>query len=237
MTIFLVDDGSTDGTYEAVRHLFPDVILLRGDGSLYMYGSMRLAVEHARKRGLDAAILMNDDVVLDTDSFYRALYWLSNLGTKTMLGGAMRDPKTKSVTYAGFRRSKLFPLKMQRITPARDAPVEVDALNGNFILVSNEILANLRNFAPYVIQKLGDIEISLRARKEGFECVLMPGVFGSCSFNSTEKRVYGFRALKKLFRKNELPPSVLAPFCKTHGGPLWVLWLFTSYLSPFFKGY
>ena len=35
LTVFLTDDASPDGTAEAVREAFPEVVLLRGDGNLY----------------------------------------------------------------------------------------------------------------------------------------------------------------------------------------------------------
>src|SRR6266850_1278185 len=42
----VVDDGSGDGTYEMVRVEHPEVVLLRGHGSLYWTGAMRLGVEY-----------------------------------------------------------------------------------------------------------------------------------------------------------------------------------------------
>ncbi|NOZ83279.1 MAG: glycosyltransferase, partial [Epsilonproteobacteria bacterium] len=47
--VYLVDDGSTDGTTPAICQKFPDVNIIQGTGCLYWYGGMQLAWEHALK--------------------------------------------------------------------------------------------------------------------------------------------------------------------------------------------
>ena len=41
--IFMTDDGSNDGTYDAVTKEFPDVNIIKGDGNLFWSGGMRKA--------------------------------------------------------------------------------------------------------------------------------------------------------------------------------------------------
>ena len=69
--VFLVDDGCTDGTGEAVRRRFPGVRVIAGSGSLYWCGGMRKAWEEAAKGDYDAYLWLNDDVVLHEDSLRR----------------------------------------------------------------------------------------------------------------------------------------------------------------------
>ena len=45
LNIFLVDDGSIDGTGKAVKKNFPQVNLITGDGTLFWNGGMRVAFE------------------------------------------------------------------------------------------------------------------------------------------------------------------------------------------------
>ena len=65
--VFVVDDGSTDGTAQAVVQHHPDVRLLHGDGQLYWNGGMRLALAEAMEGDYDYYLWINDDTRLDDD--------------------------------------------------------------------------------------------------------------------------------------------------------------------------
>lgn len=47
--VFLVDDASTDGTSDAVKQLFPEVHIIRGDGNLFWSRGMFTAWKEAVK--------------------------------------------------------------------------------------------------------------------------------------------------------------------------------------------
>ena len=45
--VIVIDDGSTDGTSEAIQSLYPDVIILTGDGNLWWTGAIKKGMEYA----------------------------------------------------------------------------------------------------------------------------------------------------------------------------------------------
>lgn len=51
-TVFLTDDGSTDGTSDSIKRLFPHVQVIAGQGNLFWAGGMRLAWNKALHSGL-----------------------------------------------------------------------------------------------------------------------------------------------------------------------------------------
>src|SRR4051812_46438313 len=62
LRVFLTDDGSSDGTGDAVRREFPDVTVLQGDGKLYWVGGTMMAWNAAQPA--DFYLWLNDDVRL-----------------------------------------------------------------------------------------------------------------------------------------------------------------------------
>ena len=65
--IYLVDDGSTDGTAEAVRKLNLDVKIIQGPGTWYWAHSMYQA-EMSIDRPFDSILWINDDIQLFEES-------------------------------------------------------------------------------------------------------------------------------------------------------------------------
>lgn len=75
--VFLVDDGSTDGTGEEVKRMFEcsNVLngrVIKGNGNLFWAKGMRLAWETAVKEGdWDAYLWLNDDTQLEVSAIAR----------------------------------------------------------------------------------------------------------------------------------------------------------------------
>jgi GT2 family glycosyltransferase len=71
VTVYLLDDASTDGTAAAVRDAFPGTVIIAGDGKHFWNGGMYRAWETARASRYDAYLLLNDDVEFDADFLAR----------------------------------------------------------------------------------------------------------------------------------------------------------------------
>src|SRR5918998_6020285 len=74
LRVYLLDAGSTDGTPHAVQNAFPEVELLRGDGSLFWNGGMRLAFSQALTVGYDYYLWLNDDTILEGEALANLLH-------------------------------------------------------------------------------------------------------------------------------------------------------------------
>lgn len=91
-TVFLVDDGSDDGTADVVAKTFPDVRVMHGSGKLYWARGMRKAWEAAlaERTDWDGYLWLNDDVQLDEDAVERTVIE-SGRCPGDVIVGALRD--------------------------------------------------------------------------------------------------------------------------------------------------
>lgn len=68
LDILVIDDCSTDGTFEAVTARFPNVRLVRGNGNLWWGGALNVGFRYALERGYDYIYTLNDDISLRDDT-------------------------------------------------------------------------------------------------------------------------------------------------------------------------
>lgn len=235
LEVFLVDDGSTDGTTEAVTDAFPAVTVLRGDGSLFWNGGMRRAFEAASSAEVDGMLWLNDDTILMPHALEVVLDTYDTVRHQSprepIVVGATCDGSSGRLTYGGqVRKSRLRRTTFSLVSRA-DVPVECETLNGNCVFVPAAVFKVVGNLDPGFVHALGDLDYGLRARALGFPVWVSPGFVGTCSRNS----VTGTFAdgslpmrvrLKKLLSPKGLPPKAWQIFTKRHCGVAWpVFWL------------
>ncbi len=168
--IFLVDDGSTDGTGEAVNSLFPNVHIIQGDGNLYWNRGMHLAWQVASEYNyFDYFLWLNDD----TNLLPNAIIDLLRFDNKeSIIVGTTISHINSTITYGGH-------LNKQLLIP-NGKPQLCDSFNGNFVLIPQKVFSQLGNLDKYYIHALGDIDYGKRAFKKGIDIILSPNISGYC---------------------------------------------------------
>lgn len=180
-TVF--DDGSTDGTAEALTALDLPVTCISGDGSAFWSRSMAEAEGHVlHAHGDDGYLVwLNDDVELDGDFLEVALAAAKSVPSAVLVG-AMRDPGTGQLTYSGYRSVGFHPLKGVPVEP-NGTLQPVDTFNGNLVFVPMKIARALGGIDGSLSHLGADTDYGMRVREEGFELLLLPSIVGSCARN------------------------------------------------------
>lgn len=180
-TVF--DDGSTDGTAEALAALDLPVALIAGDGSAFWSCSMAKAEEHVLDvYGDDGYVVwLNDDVELDADFLDVALAAAKSAPSAVLVGG-MRDPDGGQVTYSGFRSVGFHPLRGVLVEP-NGTLQSVDTYNGNLVFVPMKVARELGGIDGSLSHLGADTDYGMRVRERGFELLLLPRIVGSCAQN------------------------------------------------------
>ena len=175
-SIYMTDDASTDGTSEAVSGQYPDVHIIRGNGSLYWNRGMCAAWNEAAKEDPDFYIWLNDDTVLRPGAFCVLLENSAYLKHKAIVAGTAVDSNGR-YSYGGRTTyGKIIP-------PDPVIPVVCDVFNGNLVLVPRAVYEVLGTMDPFYSHSFGDLDYGVRASKAGVTSVVAPGVLAECDRN------------------------------------------------------
>lgn len=240
LSVYLTDDGSTDGTSAAVKREFPDVHISMGDGNLFWGGGMRQSFSEAMKKKHDFYLWLNDDTFLDA---FACKLLLSDYKIVAKEGqrlhvivGSTRVPHSDEISYGGSVRCSFWhPFHRKRVVPGKK-PKPCDTMNGNCVLISREVVELVGNIDPIFTHFMGDIDYGLRARK--LNCSVWVGTeyIGLCELNKLRGSWHdGTLPLHKRFDKmmsyTGLPPRERMLFVRRHGGMLWPIFFCLPYLQ------
>jgi GT2 family glycosyltransferase len=237
LEVYLLDDGSVDGTADAIEAQFPSVHLFRGDGSYYWSGGVRMLWDHCKSPRFTGYIWLNDDNLLDEDAFERLLVWARRTDWSSIIGGAMRDPVSGGTSYGGGLRTTFHPMHFENVDPDPTQPLEVDVLNGNMLLIPQPIADVVGGVGKGLVQNGADFEYCVRARRHGFKSLLLPATFGACAENDWGPKKRGIQGLRKMLKPRHLPFGPTMWFFKSMAGPTWPIWYVISYVKAFLTGY
>lgn len=222
-SVFLVDDGSTDGTGSQVSELPLDISVIQGTGSLYWNRGMILAHHTARNsdEDFDAFMLYNDDVLLD-DNFIPFLRQFRDL-ENTILVGALREPASGEISYSGVVRvGGLHPFTF--IRPELSATlVPVDTFNANIVLIPAKVFERLGGLDPAYTHAGGDYDLGLRAGSLGIRSYVYGSTVGDCERGpSLDQRIRtaDLKGRWKLLFGYPHGPGQHLYFVRKHGVPL-----------------
>ncbi len=180
--LLVVENGSTDGSFEFLRNRFPDVAVLRTGANLGGAGGFSAGMRVALEDGdCEYVWLLDNDILVETGALDPLLETLSVNPDAAAAGSQLclyDHPDT--VQELGSRyTSWLGALQQlyageQRLPPASPA-CEVDYLAACSLLIRSSVLKQQGLFREELFIFYDDVEWSLRIRRAGHRLLAVPG--------------------------------------------------------------
>ncbi|MDA3780172.1 MAG: glycosyltransferase family 2 protein [Bacteroidales bacterium] len=210
--VYLVDDGSTDGTSEELQRLFPYIRIIKGNGELFWSRGMSLAWQYASNIDYDYYIWLNDDTILYD---YSLSELLNCYNKNTIIQGVLETRDKKEIIYAGKDKNwhQLIPCGTMK---------EVTYINGNVLLISKEVYKAVGNIDPKYWHDLGDYDYGLRAIKLKIKIYTTTIPIGYSEKNNINRLRLNnsnvFKRFKRLYSPLGAYPSIYFYFNMKHFG-------------------
>lgn len=191
--IIIVDDGSTDGTSEAIKNEFPAVEIIEGDGELWFTEATNVGIRAALNHSPDYVLTINDDEVFDADFLVRMIETAEKY-PQTVIGSLLL---LWDAPHKIFQVAPVFEVKsggwrhwhQQTIWSVPKKVFEVDLIVGNCVLFPAKVFDgnNLMNSRRY--PNFGDAEFTPRLKKQSWKLLIEPRARVFCQPNSLPAKI------------------------------------------------
>lgn len=226
--VFVVDDGSQDGTAEAIRKIWPESTIIAGAGDLFWCGGMRVAWTNAATMDPDHYLLLNDDTTLYPGAVGALLGIAGPPDSRQIAVGAICNPGDGTWAYGGLQSDHSFPMPGSSPRPCR-------TLNMNAALVPRAVYRELGNLHGAYRHAMGDLDYGLMAHRRGIPILETTSFIGECETNSVEgtwrdRNLGRVARIKKLTHIKGLPLRDWFVYTRRNCGAQWLRFFLSPYV-------
>lgn len=201
--VIIVDDGSTDGTSEAIIENYGNVEIVKGDGSLWFTAGTNRGIEAALKHNPDYILTINDDAVFD-ENFLQFMIESAEKNLRSVVGSLLLLWDTPHKIFqvspkwdmwsGGFRH-----WVQQTVWTVPKEVWEVELIVGNCVLFPVAAIKECGLMNENRFPHFGDAEYTPRMRRKGWRLLIEPRARVFCQPNNLPPRVRQM-PLKKLLK-------------------------------------
>lgn len=178
--LVMIDNGSTDGSSQAIRKSFPDVKIIRNSENLGFSQGNNIGIEYALKKGTDYICLLNNDTVADKD-FLLPLIQISQkddrigiLGSRIYFYQHPRLIWSEGIRVNGQTGRVTTPYHRKLESEVGKGIKEWDGVSGAALLIKKTVIEEIGELDPDFFMYYEDVDWCLRTRKQGFRVVTVP---------------------------------------------------------------
>lgn len=183
--LVVVDDGSTDGTAEAIQARFPQVTILKGDGNLWWTGAITMGMQYAYDQGADFFVWLNDDTLPLAGTLATLIDHCHQRPKRLATAQCYADLSLTEPTYGG-RRVQGRSLQFLAASPTDQ--LDCDVCSGNLVCLPRS-LVDAVGYPPsrQTPQTWGDVVYTWWATQAGFRVQVLGAAMAICPTNPLEE--------------------------------------------------
>jgi len=203
LSVTVVDDGSTDGTSEAIAAEFPSVKVIRGDGNLWYTGGMNVGMRSALERAPDFILGFNNDSTFDKD-FLTSMLGVATSIPRSVVGAVLIDWEDKHSIFQvspewNFWRGGVRHWHHQTLDTLPKEPWEVPIIVGNCLLIPADAIREAGLMNEKLLPQFGDAGFTPSMRRLGWRLLIDPNAHVYCKPNDVPVR-FGSLSIKDKFK-------------------------------------
>jgi len=211
-----VDNGSSDGSSEAVSAAHPQVIQIRVEENRGVVHGMNQGIERAVRNGADYLLLLNNDIEVEPDlldhlvAAAEADAGIGCVGPKILYHGE-RDRLWSAGGFIRFRESMTKERGEGQVDRGQyDRDEDVPYVNGCAMLVRRSVVEEIGLWDPLFHLALDDADWCMRMKARGYRCHY---AYRAVLYHMVARTVGGYKASRTFWNGRSA-----ALFVRRYGG-------------------
>lgn len=212
--IIVADNGSSDGSVEAVRSTYPGITVIENGANLGFAAGNNTAIRYAMQNGADYILLLNNDTEVDP-RFLSELVEAAEADPTIGIAGSKiyYYSEPKRLWYAGgsinlWKGDTRHVGENELDTGQFDEAKDTDYVSGCAMLIKRRVLEDIGLLDERMFLYYEDSDYCMRARRHGYRVIYVPGSVIWHKVSSTTGKVkdlqlfYGTRNMLLFEKRN-----------------------------------
>lgn len=174
-TALIVDNCSTDGSFEEIKRLFPRLHYMRNRTNLGYAAGNNGAIRFALEHFADGILLLNNDATLASDAVEKIVRAVNAYPHGGIFSPLIFARPSGRVWFSGgtIMWARMRAVHQQAL-PREKTPYETRYSSGCAMFITKEVFQSVGLLDEKYFLYYEDVEFSVRARRAGFPIVVVP---------------------------------------------------------------